>query len=74
MKKLIYSVILFFSSVAMACPNCSGSDNAVDKYTVVILGVFILLTYIPFYLFFKFCRKYSNVNESPAVEVNLDDL
>jgi hypothetical protein len=44
-------------SLVMACPNCAGSANGKDKYTVAILGIFILLTYIPFYILFNLAKK-----------------
>lgn len=47
---------------AWACPNCAGSENSSDQYTVYILGVFVLLTYIPFYIFLRMARQ----NQSPA--------
>lgn len=43
--------------ILLACPNCAGSENASDKYTVYILGIFVLLIYIPFYLLFKLAFK-----------------
>ena len=44
-------------SFVMACPNCAGSTNGKDKYTVAILGIFILLTYVPFYILFNLAKK-----------------
>lgn len=59
MKTILLLVIfLVLPTLSMACPNCAGSNNAQDKYTVYILASFILLTYIPFYLIYKTATKY----------------
>ena len=57
LKFLSFLALIVFSSTASACPNCAGSDNAADKYTIYVLAVFILLTYIPFYIIFKTAAK-----------------
>lgn len=57
MKQLIVIITIFIGKLLLACPNCAGSDNAKDKYTVYILAVFILLIYIPFYILFKMAHK-----------------
>ncbi len=60
MKKILF-FISFYSSFALACPYCAGSDgNAGDKYIVYVLAGFILLTYIPFYVIFSMVKKKKN--------------
>ncbi len=54
----IFLVFAFWSSMSQACPNCAGSTVAeTEDYTFLILGGFIVLTYIPFYLLFKRAYK-----------------
>ena len=62
-----FLTILFFSAFfnipSLACPACAGSmQNESDKYIVVALGVFVLLTYIPFYILYSTIIKNRNVN------------
>jgi hypothetical protein len=57
LKLSLALLIIVFSNTVMACPNCAGSTDARDKYTVAILSCFILLTYVPFYLIFKKASK-----------------
>ncbi|MBL7665599.1 MAG: hypothetical protein JNM93_10740 [Bacteriovoracaceae bacterium] len=58
MKYLIAWLVYSFSSVVLACPNCAGSAGKPgDQYLVYILGSFILLIYIPFYILFKSAYK-----------------
>lgn len=57
MNKFIISLTLLVSDFLLACPNCAGADNAKDKYTVFVLGIFILLIYIPFYILFRMASK-----------------
>ena len=60
--KLFLFFILFLCQVNLwACPTCAGSgNNKADVNTVIILGCFIILTYIPFYLIFRLIKKYQN--------------
>lgn len=58
MKYLAYLFCFFIQLPVLACPYCSGSENSRDKYTYIILGIFILLTYIPLSVLFKTARKY----------------
>lgn len=67
MLKFLFSLILFIPSSLLACPACAGGDvGSVSKtpYTVIILGCFIVLTYIPFYLLFRAAKKYAPENSS----------
>lgn len=64
MKAITTLILLFFINFSIwACPACAGSmQNESDKYIVVALGVFILLTYIPFYILYSTIIKNRNVN------------
>lgn len=56
------SIYLMSSDLLMACPACAGgtiNSPSQSSSTLIILGSFILLTYIPFYLFYKATKKYS---------------
>lgn len=59
---IVFSIGL--TSVAWACPGCTGSmSNPGDKNTVYVLMVFIALTYIPFYFIFKTVITNRNFNK-----------
>jgi hypothetical protein len=49
---------------AWACPNCHTSIDEANKtpYTIIFLGLFILLTYIPFYILFRAAKKFDPHN------------
>ena len=58
-----FFVAIILNTPAWACPACAGSmQNESDKYIVVALGVFVLLTYIPFYILYSTIIKNRNVN------------
>jgi hypothetical protein len=64
MKKFALTLILMLiSGVLWACPNCHPIESGnKPPYTLIILGVFILVTYIPFYLLFSAAKKYDPKN------------
>jgi hypothetical protein len=65
MIKFLVSIFSYFilNTIVMACPACAGSlTNESDKYIVIALGVFILLTYIPFYILYSTIIKNRNAN------------
>lgn len=63
MKKLISLFFYIAAEAAMACPSCVGSmDDPKSGNIVYILGGFILLTYIPFYLIYKTIIKNRHFN------------
>ncbi|MFZ4713123.1 MAG: hypothetical protein ACOYL6_05410 [Bacteriovoracaceae bacterium] len=70
MKNLLLLVVIFlFSVAAWACPGCAGgSADGKSINTVWILSIFILLTYIPFYLLFRITKKY-DVNKNTSSKV-----
>ncbi len=63
---MIKGFLLFLISFqAWGCPGClaSSKDGSADL-TVLILGIFILLCYIPFYALFKTIIKYKDINNT----------
>jgi hypothetical protein len=61
-----FFTFLFFllPMTVLACPNChtSVSDESKPPYTLIILGLFIVVTYIPFYVLFSAAKKYDPKN------------
>lgn len=66
----LFILTSFFLAVpqwALACPACAGSlTNPKDRYLVYILGVFVLLTYIPMYFLYRMIKKNKDLNEQIA--------
>lgn len=65
MMRFVYSIIVLYliNFSTWACPACAGSmTNESDKYIVIALGVFILFTYIPFYILYSTIIKHRDVN------------
>lgn len=62
--KYLSSILLFlFSSSVWACPYCAGTDQGgKGMTTVIVLGIFILAAYIPFFLIFRKIIKLRNLN------------
>lgn len=62
MKNVLLVLICFFPLAVLACPGCYDNVNSNSTksppYTFIILGIFILLTYIPFYILFRAAKKY----------------
>lgn len=56
----------FYPMLSIACPACAGGAPGAKlnqtPYSLIILGTFILLTYIPFYLFFRATKKFDPKN------------
>jgi hypothetical protein len=62
-KLLLVSLLFIWPVAALACPNCHAALNdGKPPYTVIILGIFILVTYIPFYILFSAAKKYDPKN------------
>lgn len=51
MQFVIFFLLTSFS--VFACPNCGGSTNSFDGNKIIILSIFILLTYIPMSMLFR---------------------
>jgi hypothetical protein len=66
MRGLLFFAFLTLPSAALACPACAGGDAgskiSQTPTTVIILGCFILLTYIPFYFLFRAAKKFDPKN------------
>lgn len=62
MKLFLIVVPLLLPMVALACPGCydmvNSNNTKAPPYTFIILGTFILLAYIPFYILFRAAKKY----------------
>lgn len=66
MKNKIHALVLmtFITSGELyACPMCAG-QNPNDKYYLYVVGVFILLIYIPMFYMFKTFIKFKNINNN----------
>lgn len=60
---LLLSFVFLLPELAQACPYCAGSlTNPRDQYLVYILGVFVLLTYIPMYFLYRMIKKNKDLN------------
>ncbi len=65
MIKFFVIILSYFPMSLLACPACAGGDvgsGSKTPYTMIILGCFIVLTYIPFYLLFRAAKKYAPEN------------
>lgn len=51
------------SGQLLACPMCSGQDPR-DKNYIYIVGIFILLIYVPMFYLYKTVMKYKNINNN----------
>jgi hypothetical protein len=72
MMKFIVLTYLFLHPISLlACPACAAGDagSKINQtpYTVIILGCFILLTYIPFYFLFRAAKKFDPKNSSEQI-------
>lgn len=57
----IFFFSFFIMGELMACPMCTGQDPR-DKYYIYIIGIFVLLIYVPMFYLFKTAMKHKNVN------------
>ena len=58
-KALVFSYSLFFVTDLLACPYCAGnSQGGKDSNTSLILALFVLAIYIPYYLIFRMIKKH----------------
>lgn len=64
-KTLVFSLSLFFVTDLLACPYCTGStQGGKDSNTTLILALFILAIYIPYYLIFRMIKKHRALKEA----------
>lgn len=66
-KKVLPLILMFVSVAAWACPGCDSAASTKagqPPWTLIILGAFIFLTYIPFYILFRSAKKYDPSNNA----------
>ena len=59
MNKIFFSLILLFGqAIAWACPYCAGNNqNGKESNTTLILGLFILACYVPYWVIYRLIKK-----------------
>jgi hypothetical protein len=66
-----FLTLLFLPLDLLACPACAGGSPGAKlnqpPYTIIILGCFIVLTYIPFYLLFRAAKKFDPKNSNENI-------
>ena len=64
MTKFLTFIFSLLPMTVWACPNChtAVSDSNKPPYTLIILGVFICLIYIPFFILFRAAKTYDPKN------------
>jgi hypothetical protein len=64
MNKFLTVLFLLVPVSVWACPNCNTGLGDANKppYTLIILGIFVALTYVPFYLLFRAAKTYDPKN------------
>ncbi len=65
MKKyfLLFLSLYFFLQEVGACPGCVGA-NPKDKNIFIIVGIFVILIYIPMFVLYKMIYKHRNHSKS----------
>jgi len=63
MRKILLALVCYLPLSLLACPGCydSVSSNPGAKqtpWTFIVIGIFILLSYIPFYILLRAAKKY----------------
>lgn len=65
MKGLIFTFSLFFVSDLLACPYCAGStQGGKDSNVTLVLALFIVSTYIPYYIIYRLIKKHRALKEA----------
>ncbi len=55
----VFALSLFFVTDLLACPYCVGnSQGGKDSNTTLVLAIFILAIYIPYYLIYRLIKKH----------------
>lgn len=55
----LFVLSFFFVTDLLACPYCVGnSQGGKDSNTTVVLAIFILAIYIPYYLIYRMIKKH----------------
>jgi hypothetical protein len=58
-KMMVFFFTLFLPVLALACPYCAGNgQEGKDSNTTLILALFILAIYIPYYLIYRMIKKH----------------
>lgn len=58
-KTYVFLFSLLFVSDLLACPYCAGNtQSGKDSNTTLILCIFILAIYIPYYLIYRMIKKH----------------
>jgi hypothetical protein len=69
MKSAALSTLIFATDL-LACPYCVGNgQGGKDSNTTLVLGLFILSTYIPYYIIFRLIKKHRDLkakHDSPG--------
>ncbi|WPU63811.1 hypothetical protein [Peredibacter starrii] len=64
-KTLVFFFSLFFVSDLLACPYCAGStQGGKDSNTTLILALFILAIYIPYFIIYRLIKKQRALKEA----------
>jgi hypothetical protein len=66
MNRIFLCAITFLASTnLLACPYCQGnSQGGKDSNTTLILALFILAIYIPYYLIYRLIKKHRALKEA----------
>jgi len=66
MKKISFFLFsLFFVSDLLACPYCAGSmQDGKDSNTTLVLSLFIIAIYIPFWMIYRLVKKHRALEQS----------
>jgi hypothetical protein len=65
MKLTIFFIGLIFAQNLLACPYCAGStQGGKDSNTTLILSLFILAIYIPFFIIYRLIKKHRALREA----------
>lgn len=66
MKRLSLLLLsFFFVTDLLACPYCAGnSQSGKDSNTTLILAIFILAIYIPYFIIFRLIKKHRALKEA----------
>ncbi len=63
-NRLLSLAIGLIPGTALACPGCVGNGPN-DKYTFLIVTVFVVACYVPMYVIYNLIVKNKNANERP---------
>lgn len=66
MKKLSFALLtLLFVNDLLACPYCTGStQGGKDSNTTLILSLFIVAIYVPYFLIYRMIKKHRALKEA----------